>query len=73
MPEVAVECAPLIFGDEQIPCHQEGDGEGGEEKIFDPDNPLEVGSNSTSSQGENDDKQRTDHYEETLDYSKNST
>ena len=73
MPEVAVECHPLIFGDEQIPCHQEGDEEGGEEEIFDPDDSLEIGSNCASNQGVNDDDQRTDHYEETLSHSKNST
>ena len=73
MPEVAVKCPPHILGDEQIPCHQEGDEEGGKEEIFDPDNSLQVGSNRTTSQGVDDDDQRTENYEETLCHSKNST
>ena len=71
MPEVTIKCPPLAFGDEQVPCDKEGDDKGGKEEVFDPDDPLEVGSNSAAGQDVDDDNQRAENHEEHFGHSNN--
>ena len=66
VPEVRVKHAPPVFGDQQIPDHQQSSEEGGKDKIFDSYYLLQVRSDCTPRQDIDDDHQRREKYEDTL-------
>ena len=66
VPEVTVKHAPPVFGDKQIPDHQQSSEEGGKDKIFDPYYLLQVCCDCTPHQDVDDDHQRREKYEDAL-------
>ena len=66
VPEVTVKCAPLIFGDQEIPDHQESSEEGGKDEIFDSYCLLQLSSDCAPHQDVEEDHQRREENEDTL-------